>query len=227
MSNCHRGKLTPVAIEKKTSETVESYLLAYNALSFSCWFGILITIAITLLSSNGNYESVHHFVWSTLLIVQSAAILEVLHSLFGLVRAPVTTTAMQVASRLFLVWGVNYVFPQIRTHWSFTTMTIAWSIAECVRYSFYACNLLGSIPSALNWARYNFFLVLYPTGVGSELTMVYKALPYAKAWNPLYYYFLIAVALVYIPGFPVLFSHMLTQRRKYIRTIKEEKKKSE
>jgi very-long-chain (3R)-3-hydroxyacyl-CoA dehydratase len=38
--------------------------------------------------------------------VQSAAVLEVLHALFGWVRSPLPTTVMQVASRLFLVWGV-------------------------------------------------------------------------------------------------------------------------
>jgi very-long-chain (3R)-3-hydroxyacyl-CoA dehydratase len=43
--------------------------------------------------------------WKTA-IVQSFAILEVVHSLFGWVRSPVTTTAMQVASRLILVWGI-------------------------------------------------------------------------------------------------------------------------
>jgi hypothetical protein len=40
---------------------------------------------------------------SPLTIVQSAAALEVLHALVGVVRSPVLTTALQVASRLLLV----------------------------------------------------------------------------------------------------------------------------
>ena len=44
-------------------------------------------------------------------VAQTAAILEVLHSLVGLVRAPVGTTAMQVASRLWLVWGILDLVP--------------------------------------------------------------------------------------------------------------------
>lgn len=43
--------------------------------------------------------------WQTKM-VQSFAILEVIHSLLGWVRSPVTTTAMQVASRFTLVWGI-------------------------------------------------------------------------------------------------------------------------
>ena len=39
-------------------------------------------------------------------MVQSFAILEIIHSLLGWVRSPVPTTAMQVASRLILVWGI-------------------------------------------------------------------------------------------------------------------------
>ena len=46
--------------------------------------------------------------------VQSFAILEVVHAALGWVRSPVVTTAMQVASRLFLVWGILDRFPEVR-----------------------------------------------------------------------------------------------------------------
>ncbi|KAJ8658143.1 hypothetical protein O0I10_006150 [Lichtheimia ornata] len=200
------------------------YLLAYNGASFFGWFMILFTTVSCLINNNGDYTKVHSLVWPWLQVVQTTAIMEVIHSLVGFVRAPVTTTAMQVASRLFLVWGVNYMFPAIGTHVSFSTMMIAWSIAECVRYSYYATNLLGSVPGFLNWARYNLFFVLYPMGVGSELTMVYQSLPYAQEWNPLYFYFLIGTSLVYLPGFPVLFLHMVSQRRKYMKSSQEKKR---
>lgn len=42
--------------------------------------------------------------------VQSFALLEIFHVLFGWVRSPLQTTAMQVASRLFLVWGIAEQF---------------------------------------------------------------------------------------------------------------------
>lgn len=45
--------------------------------------------------------------------VQSFALLEVVHALLGWVRSPVTTTTMQVASRLFLVWGITTQFPEV------------------------------------------------------------------------------------------------------------------
>jgi very-long-chain (3R)-3-hydroxyacyl-CoA dehydratase len=47
-------------------------------------------------------------------IVQSLAVLEVVHVLLGLVRSSLATTMMQVASRLYLVWGVAEKFPEVR-----------------------------------------------------------------------------------------------------------------
>ncbi|KAI9247349.1 tyrosine phosphatase-like protein [Sporodiniella umbellata] len=197
---------------------VDWYLLSYNQVSFMGWFWILVLTVHTLYETQGDYTQVFERVWPALSYVQTAALFEVLHSLVGFVRAPFMTTLMQVASRLFLVWGVNYFVPEIHSHWSFSSMTIAWSIAECTRYIFYIFHLLGGgVPALVSWARYNFFFILYPLGVGSEMTMVYQALPYAKLISPWYYFALIAVALIYIPGFPVLFSHMLVQRKKYNR----------
>jgi very-long-chain (3R)-3-hydroxyacyl-CoA dehydratase len=46
-------------------------------------------------------------------LVQSGAVLEVVHVLLGFVKSPLITTAMQVASRLFLVWGVMERFPEV------------------------------------------------------------------------------------------------------------------
>lgn len=204
---------------------IEWYLLSYNQVSFLGWFWILFLTVSEIYQNNGEYKNVFDLVWPALSYVQTAALFEVLHSLLGWVRAPVMTTVMQVASRLFLVWGVNYMVPEIHTHWSFSTMVIAWCIAECTRYTFYTFHLASGVPSIVSWARYNFFFVLYPLGVFSELMMVYQALPYAKAIDPLYYYGLIVVALIYAPGFPVLFSHMLVQRKKYMKGDLKKKNK--
>ncbi|KAI9480483.1 MAG: tyrosine phosphatase-like protein [Benjaminiella poitrasii] len=198
----------------------EWYLLSYNQVSFLGWSWILYSTITTLHESQ--YDTSHLFdvVWPSLQYVQTAALMEVVHAMLGLVRTPVMTTAMQVASRLFLVWAVNAPLPEIHAHPSFATMVLAWSVAELVRYMYYIFLLSNGgtvVPGIVAWLRYNAFLVLYPVGVASELVMVYQALPYANALSPLYFYALIAVALVYIPGFPVLFSHMLVQRRKYQR----------
>ncbi|ORX44243.1 PTPLA-domain-containing protein [Hesseltinella vesiculosa] len=187
--------------KKQQCGFVKTYLVAYNVASWAGWFAILLKALSELYQSQGNWTHVFDATWPLLQIVQTCALFEVFHSLIGWVRAPFMTTLMQVLSRLLLVWGVNYLFPQIHTHGSYTTMIIAWCIAELVRYSFYAFNLVtGSVPFAISWARYNFFLVLYPLGVGSELMMIYQSLPFADKVHPFYVYFLVGSALTYVPG---------------------------
>ncbi|KAJ9118742.1 hypothetical protein QFC22_003963 [Naganishia vaughanmartiniae] len=71
----------------------------------------------------------------------------------------------------------------MQTHSSplFTTMILAWSITEVVRYSFYLLALLDIEPKPLLWARYNLFYVLYPMGAGSEAFLMASLLPPVKA----------------------------------------------
>lgn len=47
-------------------------------------------------------------------VVQTCAALEVVHALLGWVRSPLTTVAMQVASRFYAVYGVTALFPSVR-----------------------------------------------------------------------------------------------------------------
>jgi very-long-chain (3R)-3-hydroxyacyl-CoA dehydratase len=47
--------------------------------------------------------------------VQTCALLEVIHALIGWVRSPLQTTVMQVASRLFLIWGITEQFESVRS----------------------------------------------------------------------------------------------------------------
>lgn len=46
-------------------------------------------------------------------LVQTFAVLEIFHVLFGCVRSPLQTTVMQVSSRLFIVWGITEQFPEV------------------------------------------------------------------------------------------------------------------
>ncbi|KAG9240174.1 putative 3-hydroxyacyl-CoA dehydratase [Calycina marina] len=124
---------------------------------------------------------------------------------------------MQVSSRLLLVWGVVKLFPQLATSTGYSSMLIAWSITEVVRYSFFTCALNGYQPAVLSWLRYNLFYVLYPLGISSECWMIWKAVGPAKQWNVAYAWLLQAILLVYIPGSYILFTHMMSQRRKVMK----------
>ncbi|KAF2468986.1 PTPLA-domain-containing protein [Lindgomyces ingoldianus] len=204
----------------KASSLKTAYLLAYNALSTVLWFLVLRRV-VSIASTNGlRNGQVYHHTESFCRLTQTAAVLEVVHSLFGIVRAPLLTTLMQVASRLLLVWGIGYNFPQT-TKFSpaYSSMLVAWSVTEVVRYSYFVFVLGGTgVPWLWTWLRYNTFLVLYPLGVASETWLVYNAIGPASRINETYGYVLYGILATYVPGFYMLFTHMLKQRGKVMRS---------
>ena len=109
---------------------------------------------------------------------------------------------MQVASRLLLVWGIVNTFPGTTTRSiAYSTMLIAWSITEIIRYSYFATNLAtGQVPASLTWLRYNTFFVLYPMGITSECWLVWLASGSAKRHGQIWEWMLWAVLAIYVPG---------------------------
>ena len=159
---------------------------------------------------------------STILtLVQSCAVVEIYNSVFGIVKSPVFTTVSQVLSRLLIVLGIVQVLPEspANHHWVYITLCLSWSITEVVRYSYYASNLRDSlaIPSWLTWMRYSLFYVLYPTGVASEMSMIYMSLGEAeKVVGKWYSWLLFAILFTYPPGLYTLYTYMIRQRKKVL-----------
>ncbi|THX52007.1 PTPLA-domain-containing protein [Aureobasidium pullulans] len=205
------------AAERKSSPLKTGYLVLYNAISTILW-GTILGRVLLIAGVHGTryvFPGVGEFAKWT----QTLALLEVVHAAVGIVRAPLLTTLMQVASRILLIWGIVTPFPNtVAFSPIYSTMLIAWSITEVIRYSYFAINLSsGSVPSFWLWLRYNTFFVLYPLGISSECWLVWLA-----ASGPAKQYTgvregLSAVLLVYVPGSYILFTHMMAQRRKIMR----------
>ncbi|KAL2263747.1 hypothetical protein VTK26DRAFT_5391 [Humicola hyalothermophila] len=193
----------------------KAYLVLYNAASAIAWGVILGRVAVVL--SMGGPSFVPLVVDNFARITQTCAVMEILHALTGVVPAPVFTTVMQVASRLFLMWAVCYPFPQLNVSPWYSSMLCAWSVTEVIRYTYFALKQFEAIPGWLHWLRYSAFLILYPIGITSEVAMTLQALfEPAHDFVSWYPYALGAVLLSYIPGSVTLYSHMLKQRRKYL-----------
>ena len=123
-------------------------------------------------------------------------------------------------------------------------MVLSWALTEVVRYSFYACSLVGITLSALLYLRYTMFYILYPTGASSEAFLIYAALPsyppypgwqswFHGMWKPADY-FRAGLFLIWWPsnythwlaciffsnrllsGLYVMYTHMISQRRKVL-----------
>ncbi|EKM54601.1 uncharacterized protein PHACADRAFT_258569 [Phanerochaete carnosa HHB-10118-sp] len=160
----------------------------------------------------------HSAVGTRTIVIQTLAILDVVHSLLGWVRSPLVTVAMQIASRLFIVWGIGYFFPNTYTHPAYASMVLSWSFTEVLRSVFYACNLLGSEPYPLLWLRYTTFYLLYPTGASSEAALIFSTLPplsTLSSWGFMDYC-RGAMFCIWWPSLYVLYTHMIKQRRRVL-----------
>jgi len=174
-------------------------------------------------------------------IIQTFAVLEIVHTLLGFVKSSLPTTVMQVFSRLVLVWGIADHYDQAKENPLYASMVFAWSVTEVIRYAWYAFNLCGIQLPWLTYIRYTFFYVLYPVGAGSEAFVMFSTLPpivttpqsvrpVLEIWKdqPLAFVRLI-LFLGWWPSLYVLYTHMQKQRRKVLgpfkgkgRTLKKE-----
>ncbi|GMM33678.1 enoyl-CoA hydratase [Saccharomycopsis crataegensis] len=211
-----------------TKKKQPRWILHYNSLSATLWFVVL---------SNTIYFTAFYgqpqFFTSTsrlLTVIQCFAAVEIYNSLVGNVRAPLFTTIAQVSSRLLVVLGVFTVLPnsEINYGFAYVTLSIAWSITEIVRYSFYAINIEtgGNAPDFLVWLRYSTFIPLYPLGISSECWIIYNSLTDADNVVGVWYkWFFIGSLLTYVPGSYVLFTYMLNSRKKVMKSLKEQSDK--
>ena len=142
-------------VKSKPSIIVNAYLLLYNAL---CTVGWIYVLYITVHHvANGTYLTL---LWNDvelpLKIVQTAACMEILHSLLGLVKSPWFTTTLQVFSRVWVLWAIIDVCPETRTSIFLALTCGSWALVEVPRYLFYALNILNIVPYPLFWLRYRY-----------------------------------------------------------------------
>ncbi|KAL8929113.1 MAG: hypothetical protein Q9172_000656 [Xanthocarpia lactea] len=201
-------------------DIAKEYLTAYNAVCALLWLSVFgrVVLLLPIMGVENVYEAAGDFTKWT----QTVAILEILHSAFGLVRSPLPTIILQVASRILVVWAVVNQFPAATSTSPFySSMLLAWSATEVVRYSYFVLNLRGSVPGFLTWLRYNLFYVLYPVGITSEAVLVWKASEAAgEPWKWVGW----GVLGLYVPGSYVLYTYMIAQRRKVMKGKQAERR---
>ncbi|KAH7344347.1 tyrosine phosphatase-like protein [Pyrenochaeta sp. MPI-SDFR-AT-0127] len=188
------------------------YLTAYNVVFALLWISVFLSAVFHALDSKPKLFAATEpqARW-----VQTISLVEVLHAAIGLIKSPVSTTALQVITRVIQVWMIWYNFPDSTASSSaYLALLLAWSVADTVRYSYLALNLHGKAPRNLLWLRYTMFYPLYPIGIGAEWWLLYKAIAPGGKISPIipptFYFFL----MLYIPGSYTMYTYMIKQRRK-------------
>jgi very-long-chain (3R)-3-hydroxyacyl-CoA dehydratase len=132
------------------------------------------------------------------------------------VKSPVVSTAVQVFSRILVLFFINIFLRDqpllVATSTGILIVSIAWGVTELARYSLYFLQLFGKQPRFLLWIRYSFFVVLYPLGVTGEWAILLAPILREGITLNTYTVFLAVAAVAYIFYFPVLYKYMWKQR---------------
>lgn len=229
---CHVIAQTRIALRMTSSRgrltLVDAYLATYNATQVVLW-ALAVTQALRALVGSGLrdvFSASRVFVTSA----QALTILETLNALLGVVKSPLLANVMQFAGRTHAL-ALTLLLPALHRTVAAAVLVFSWSGADVVRYSWALSGcVLTKPPHMLTWLRYSVFLIVYPCGALAEAALLYAALPMARAglgrvampnaWNFIFHYdtFLVAVLLVYAPLFLQLYTYMLRQRRKKLKT---------
>jgi very-long-chain (3R)-3-hydroxyacyl-CoA dehydratase len=199
-----------------TASARKVYLTTYNLIFAALWASIFLKAISNAGSSKSQLFSATE---SPARWIQTASLIEVVHSATGLIKSPVSTTALQVVTRVIQVWMVWYSFPSSTadSH-AHLALLLAWSVADTIRYTYLAANLWGKAGKGLVWlryvpsqqaqripaltiyARYTMFYPLYPIGIGAEWWLLYRAIGPAGGINAMLPPFFWFCLMLYIPG---------------------------
>ncbi|ODQ80020.1 hypothetical protein BABINDRAFT_36251 [Babjeviella inositovora NRRL Y-12698] len=201
------------------------WLCNYNLLSGFLWGLLLIQTSYLQFKPLGGQPRLFQATYSNLLVIETLALVELYNAAAGIVKSSVFTTFIQLYARFSIIWGLLYPFSDSDFNNStscYYYMVVAWSVTEVIRYNYYAANMIfqGEPGKVLTWLRYNTFLVMYPLGLFCEVSILLGNFPdFVAALGgsraaELFFYTLL---LLYIPGFSLLYGHMLKQRKKIMR----------
>lgn len=134
--------------------------------------------------------------------------MEVLHAIVRFVPSNPFQTFTQILSRLIVVWGILVPLVEARSTLGVPLILVAWGIAECTRYIYYALNIYGLNVYLITWLRYTLFIVLYPMGVSGEMLCMGGAIPIIasrKMWSielpnimniSFYYHYIVVIIML-------------------------------
>mmetsp|Transcript_12615 Transcript_12615/g.17901 ORF Transcript_12615/g.17901 Transcript_12615/m.17901 type:complete len:763 (+) Transcript_12615:74-2362(+) len=206
-----------------------AYLMLYNAVCCAGWATVLhlglpgVISALLTFDVSATKEALASLyavqgLSFVLNIVQTAALLEIVHAAVGLVRSPVVVTTLQVGSRIAAIFcAMNS--PNAQTQFGCGFMVLSWAFVEVPRYAFYLAALITGdatkkTPYPLFWLRYSLFAILYPTGIFGELTVFLAAAKdpvflgfLGEGSENIMYYFVMSFPVIYAPGaLPMIFN---------------------
>jgi Protein tyrosine phosphatase-like protein, PTPLA len=202
------------------------WLIATNACMMFSWMHVLVTL-LSLYSKQTTLCN-DQFVpkVNTALMI---SFLELFNSITGVTRSKPAQVLIFAMIRLGVEQFIGSNIGTCPTSWSHALTVTCWSVGDTVRFG---CFLLDCIaPNGSRWAkfiRYTIGPVLFPLGTMGEMVMVLTMAGETYKMNKFHSIFMYFAALLLWPmGFHLLFTQLLSQRRKFLRRDQSSDKKKE
>ena len=198
---------------KEIKEEKESTLIViYSTVQLIFWFISFILLTNAFQSNFSEYYTELMLIF--IKISQVLQLFEIIFSLVGLTKGSFIASFVQVNARLVNLFLLYYKGMPSKI---FLLTFIPWCTTEIIR-SLYYLNKNSLILSIL---RYNFFIILYPTGVTGEVL----ALENYTVLYPDSKFYIRPIQILFVSGFFFLFYYMFKQRSKFYRKLAEDEKK--
>nr|XP_034324775.1 very-long-chain (3R)-3-hydroxyacyl-CoA dehydratase 3 [Crassostrea gigas] len=154
------------------------YLFMYNLFQFVGFTFISCVLIVNFLRNKEEaITSGFQLVGNPLMVCQTAAIMEILHPMLGLVKSGALAPLMQVLGRNFILFVIILHEENIQSAPLVFFLLLTWSLIEVVRYPFYMLAVLDKKIYVVTWLRYTLWMPLYPVGIFLEGAVVIMSIP--------------------------------------------------
>nr|XP_056721812.1 very-long-chain (3R)-3-hydroxyacyl-CoA dehydratase 3 [Euleptes europaea] len=154
------------------------FLFMYNLVQFLgfSWIFVNMTVRLFMLGKDSFFDT-FHATSDMMYLCQTLAVMEIVNTLIGLVRAPLVPILLQVFGRNFILFVVLGGVEEMQSKAVVFFVFYIWSLVEIFRYPFYMLSCIDIEWKILTWIRYSIWIPLYPLGILAEAVTVIQAIP--------------------------------------------------
>ncbi|XP_045156278.2 very-long-chain (3R)-3-hydroxyacyl-CoA dehydratase 3-like [Mercenaria mercenaria] len=162
----------------KSIDMKATYLFTYNFLQFVGFLYIVTVLSYNFLKLGSvAKEKAFEMVGYQIMFCQTAAVLEVIHPLLGLVKTGALAPLLQVGGRNLILFLLVLQDVRLQIAPVVWYLLMTWSTVELIRYPFYMFSSIGMDVKMITWLRYTAWIPLYPLGILFEGTIVIMSIP--------------------------------------------------
>ncbi|XP_070618404.1 very-long-chain (3R)-3-hydroxyacyl-CoA dehydratase 3 [Erythrolamprus reginae] len=154
------------------------YLFMYNLVQFLgfSWIFVNMTVRLFMLGKD-SFSDTFHMSGDVMYFCQMFALMEIINSLIGLVKAPLAPVCIQIFGRNFILFVVLGSVEEMQSKAVVFFIFYIWSMVEIIRYPYYLLSSIDIEWKILTWLRYSIWMPLYPLGMLAEAVAVIQAIP--------------------------------------------------